>query len=109
MNTDSLVAFISALADHQWPLAVGLGISLAVYIANRFGLQNKVGAKYVPWIAAGLGILSSIGVQLATGIPWEEAIGKGFTAGATSVGLWEMILKNLLPAVPPTPPTPPSA
>lgn len=98
MDMDTVVAFSTALMHHQWPLAVGIGISIAVYFANRFGLQNKVPAKYVPLVAAGLGIISSIGVQLTTGISWEEAIGKGFTAGASAVGLWEMILKNMLPA-----------
>jgi len=94
---DTFGNLLDALAAHHWPLAAGLLIVFVVYGANRLGLQEKVGPKFIPWVAVGLGILSAVGAQLLTGISWEEAIGKGFAAGATATGLWEMLLKHLLP------------
>ena len=101
MHPDEMTAppvddLIDAVQQHHWPVAVGLGIALALYAANRANLLKKVPSKYTPAVAAVLGILSAIGAQLITGISWEEAIGKGFLAGAAATGLWEMVLKHVL-------------
>lgn len=87
---------IAALQQHHWPVAVGLVIAFAIYTANRANLLKKVPSKYTPLVAAVLGIVSAIGAQLATGMGWEEAIGKGFLAGAAATGFWEMALKHFL-------------
>lgn len=104
MNPDpaQVDSLIDAIQQHHWPVAVGLGIALALYAANRANLLKEVPSKYTPAVAAVLGVLSAIGAQLATGMSWEEAIGKGFLAGAAATGLWEMVLKHVLkfPAVP---------
>jgi hypothetical protein len=88
--------FLSAIQQHHWPVAVGLGIAIALYVANRANLLKNVPSKYTPTLAAVLGVISAIGAQLATGMSWEEAIGKGFLAGAAATGLWEMVLKHVL-------------
>lgn len=87
---------IDAVQQHHWPVAVGLGIALAIYAANRANLLKKVPSRYTPAVAAVLGIVSAIGAQLATGMGWEEALGKGFLAGAAATGFWEMALKHVL-------------
>jgi len=104
VNPDSaqVDSLIDAVQQHHWPVAVGLVIALALYAANRANLLKSVPPRYTPAVAAVLGILSAIGAQLATGMSWEEAIGKGFLAGAAATGFWEMALKHVLkfPAVP---------
>lgn len=96
MTTPPVDDLIAALQQHHWPVAVGLGIALALYAANRADLLKKVPSKYTPTLAAVLGIVSAIGAQLATGMGWEEALGKGFLAGAAATGFWEMALKHFL-------------
>lgn len=101
MNPDettapSVDALIDAIQQQHWTIAVGLGIALAIYVANRANLLKHIPSKYTPTIAVALGILSSVGAQLSTGVSWEEAIGKGFLAGAAATGLWEMLLKHFL-------------
>lgn len=95
-TTPPVADFLSAIQQHHWPVAVGLGIAIALYVANRANLLKNVPSKYTPTLAAVLGVVSAIGAQLATGMSWEEAIGKGFLAGAAATGLWEMVLKHVL-------------
>jgi hypothetical protein len=96
-DTPPVDGLIEAIQHHHWPVAVGLGITILIYIANKAGLQKRVGPEWVPRISIGLGILSAIAAQLSLGISWEEAISKGFLAGATATGLWESLLKHILP------------
>jgi hypothetical protein len=102
MNPDAppVDGLIDAIHQQHWPIVVGFVIAILIYAANHAGLQDRVGAKWVPRIAMGSGILSAIGAQLVLGIPWEEAVSKGFLAGATATGLWETLLKDMLPKVP---------
>jgi hypothetical protein len=95
--TDGLMA---AIQQQHWPIVAGFLITFLVYGANHAGLQAKVGAKWIPRIAIGLGVLSAIAAQLLLGISWQEALSKGFLAGATATGLWEVLLKDLLPKIP---------
>jgi hypothetical protein len=95
-TTPPVDGLIDALQQHHWPVAVGLAIALAIHAANRANLLKNVPSKYTPVLAAVLGIVSAIGAQLATGMGWEEAIGKGFLAGAAATGFWEMALKHVL-------------
>jgi hypothetical protein len=100
MNPDTASGFWKALQQQQWPVVVGFVIVFLIYGANRFGLQAAVGPKWIPVISIALGILSAIGAQLVLGISWVEAIVKGFLAGASATGLWEVGLKRMLPAIP---------
>ena len=95
-TTPPVDGLIDALQQHHWPVAVGLAIALAIHAANRANLLKNVPSKYTPVLAAVLGMVSAIGAQLATGMGWEEAIGKGFLAGAAATGFWEMALKHVL-------------
>lgn len=97
MDNFDLNVLLDAISGQHWPVVTGMVIVLVVYVANRFGLKDEVGKSLVPWIAASLGIALSIGVQLADGVEWQTALSQGFMAGASAVGLWEMVLKHVLP------------
>jgi hypothetical protein len=86
---------IRAAKNGQWSLFAGLLIMLLIFIANKAGLKEKVGAKALPWICVALGVLSSIGVMLAAGIQVDEAISQGIMAGLVATGGWELIFKYL--------------
>jgi len=90
-------ALKTLFASKAWSALAGAILLLLIWGANTFGLKNAVGPKYIPWIAAGLGILSAIGTNLYAGAPWVDALFGGFTSGATSVGLYQMVFQKFLP------------
>jgi hypothetical protein len=86
----------SAFQSGTWPVVAGLVILLLVWVGNRFGLKERVGAKWVPWIAAGVGVLSTVGIALAAGaVVWWQALLQGLVAGVVATGLWELVFKRL--------------
>lgn len=97
MDPMMLETLLTAIEQQHWPIVAAVVITFVVYAANRYGLREKVGEKWVPWVAVGLGLLSAIGAQLSTGMEWHEALGSGFLAGATATGMWELLLKRVLP------------
>jgi len=89
----------NALQQKQWALALGLGLSLLVFGLRRTGVLNKVPSKALPWVTAAFGVLSYvIAALMAEGASIPDALLGGATAGATAVGLWEMLLKHFLSA-----------
>lgn len=96
-DQSSLNDFLNALQQHNWPVVVGFVIVFLIYGANRMGLDKKIDPKLIPALSIVLGLLSAIGAQLILGISWTEAVTKGFMAGATATGLWETVLKHILP------------
>jgi len=101
-------SLVEAIQAGQWPLAVGLLLTLLVYGVNRFALKDKVGEKVIPWVAGGVGLAGATGVGLVSGEPIVEAVVAGVIAAVMAVGGWEALLKHLTaPKVPSTvePPT----
>lgn len=88
--------FINAVTHKQWPVVAGFVIVFLVHFANKMGLEKKVGSKYVPWIALGLGFLLSAGVALVSGVAVSEVVHNGLLSGGLATGLWELALKDLL-------------
>ncbi|MDB4278214.1 phage holin family protein [Deltaproteobacteria bacterium] len=86
---------VEALKAGQWPMAVGLLLTLLVYLVNRFALKGKVDEKVIPWIAFGVGVAGAAGTGLVTGVPVVEAVVEGVMAGVAAVGGWEMALKHV--------------
>jgi len=82
----------------QWSLFAGALIMLVLWVANKAGLKDRFGAAAIPWIAVGLGVLSSVGVALGSGMDWVQALIGGLIAGLSSVGLWEAVFKRFLKA-----------
>jgi hypothetical protein len=94
-ETGSLM--IEAAKNGYWGIFAGLLVMLLLYILKDLvGLLKRLPTKAVPWVAAALGIVGAIAVELSTGIHWGQALLHGFTAGATAVGLWEMLFKHFM-------------
>jgi hypothetical protein len=86
-----------AFQDKNWPLGLGLVLSILVAIANRFGLKDFVGPKAVPWVATGLAVVSTMATALTLGVPVLESLTQGILAGVVAIGGWEMLLKHVMP------------
>lgn len=93
---EDAVELYKAVESKNWPLASGFLVMLLVYAFNRFGLKDKIGSKAIPWVSLVLGVLSSVGVALASGSPLSAALAAGVTAGLAAIGSWETVFKNLL-------------
>lgn len=93
---ETVSLLVKAVQDKNWALAIGLLLTLLVFVANKFGLREKVGAKAVPWVATGLATAAALGVSFANGLPVSDAISQGILAGLTAIGGWEMIFKHFL-------------
>lgn len=97
MTTDDAVnGLVAAFKAGKWGVAVGsLLVVLTQVVKYLAGLLKKEIPKNAqPWIAASLGVASAIGLSLATGIVWWEAVIGGIVFGATAGGLWSMVVKH---------------
>ena len=90
------VAIWKALNSQDWSLAAGLIVMLLVYIFNRFGLKEKVGKKAIPYVSLAIGVLSAVGIALASGGSLAVALEAGVLAGLAAVGSWEVLFKKIL-------------
>jgi len=94
---ESIDFLVEAAKGGKWSLFLGVLLTLLVWVLNRFvKLKERVGTKALPWVAAALGILATVGVSLSSGLPLGEGLVQGFMTGATSVGLWELVFKHAL-------------
>jgi hypothetical protein len=108
-GAEDAIAMVSAMVEAFKGGNIGLGIGLLLMLlvwllrSLKIPFVNttilaKVPPKATPWVAATLGIVGSIGVELMAGqLHWGMAIVNGIFIGATTVGLWEMIGKKFLP------------
>lgn len=87
---------VKAVKDKDWALALGFLLMLFVFVANKFGLKDRVGSSAVPWVATGVAVTAAVGVALATGVALAEAAVQGLLAGVVAIGGWEMLFKHLL-------------
>lgn len=87
---------VAAKGGH-WTLAVAAAVMLLVYVANKFGLAAKLGTKAVPWVCAGMAVGGYVAASLMVeGATVTSGVTNGIMAGATAVGLWEMLFKHFL-------------
>lgn len=88
-----------AFNSGTWPVVVGLVIMLLVWAVRRFALKtiSERWKKATPWVAAGLGLLSCVGISLSVGtMLWWRALIDGLVSGLLASGLWELIGKHVL-------------
>ena len=93
---EDAIALWKAVESQNWPLAAGFLVMILVYIFNRFGLKDKIGAKAIPYVSVALGILAAVGVSLASGGSIAAALAAGVTAGLAAIGSWEAVFKGIL-------------
>lgn len=94
-----VAGLLEAIQHGNWSIAIGLALGLGLWFLRKFNLLwiNKVPVDYVGWVAACLGMLGYIAAALTAGVAWQTAVAQGFATGAEAVGLWELVLKKLLP------------
>lgn len=87
----------NAIANRNWALAVALGLTLLVFGLRKLKVLAKVPAKAVPWVTAAMAMVGYVAAALMTpGVAIGGAVMEGLAAGASAVGLWEMLLKHFL-------------
>lgn len=86
-----------ALQNNSWPVAVGFLLMLLVWAFNKFLKGKLSGNKWTPWIAVAVGVVGTVGANLALGaLIWWEALIQGFLAGASATGFWELLFKHFM-------------
>lgn len=93
---ESLDFLVAAARNGSWPLFAGVLVLLLIFLLDRLvAIKTRVPKKAVPWLAAALGVASSVAAALVSGdLPLAQALLQGFLGGATSVGLWEMFFQK---------------
>ena len=70
---------------------------MLVFVLRKVKILAKVPKKMLPWVTAGMGVATYVGAALMTeGASIPDALWGGAVTGVAAVGLWEMVLKNLL-------------
>ena len=88
---------INAIQTKHWGLAIGLGLTLLVFVLRKVKVLSKVPSKALPWVTAVLGILGYMAAAfMSDGANLTDAALGGLMTGAAAVGLWEMLLKHFL-------------
>ena len=93
---DQITVLVKAIQSKNWPVVAGIILMLLVFVANKFGLKDKVGAKAIPWVSLVIGVFATSGMALASGIAVTEALIQGLSAGLAAVGSWETLFKHIL-------------
>jgi len=92
-----LVTFLTnAAKEGHWLLFFGALLTLLVWFLEKvLRIKERAGKSALPWVGAALGVVSLGGLAILQGLsPWS-AIAQGLLAGASAVGLWEMIGKHI--------------
>lgn len=76
-----------AIADKNWPLAVGVGLVLVVFVVRTFLLKPEV-AKHHPWVAVLLTFVTTLAAALWAGQPWLQAGLQAFGVLLGTAGAW---------------------
>lgn len=85
-----------AFTAKEWGIFVGCLIMLAVWFIRLFVLV-RLPSDWLPWVASGMGVALSIGVDLTSKVPWWKAVLNGLLIGAAASGLWSQVGKKVLP------------
>lgn len=102
--SESLDFLVEAAKGGHWGLFFGVLLTLLVWLLDKLvNLKAKVGKKAMPWVAAGMGIMGTVGIALSSGLPVADALVQGLVTGASAVGLWELVFQHLLKKKEPEP------
>lgn len=90
-------ALITAAQNGEWAIAFGFALLLLVAFADKaVNIKGRVGKAAMPWVVAGLGVLSNMGIAAANGEDLKSAFIYGASAGLSAIGMWEMLGKHFL-------------
>ena len=97
-----LGGFWSAMGGQHWPLAVGIGLTLVVWLVRTF-VKHKLPTKVIPYVTLGLAIIGTAGSRMVqainTNVPWWQGMVQGILEGATvgfsAMGWWSSGMKKL--------------
>jgi len=99
VDTESVDALtnllVEAVRSEQWLVVAGVATTLIVLVIRRFGFLSQVPVKYMPWVATGVAIASSVGTSLISGVSLLSAVTQGILVGTAASGFWEMIFKHV--------------
>lgn len=90
-----LQTIIQAVHDKNWSYVVGAVLMFLVWIVRKY-FWASLPTAYVPWLAAGLGVIVDVSLSLIANVIWWKAILSGLTSGAAAIALWELVFKHLL-------------
>ena len=96
-SPEGVSGLVEMVKAGKWGMAVGLALVLLTK-AVKWGavsLEREIPKNWQPWIAALLGVVGSVGVALAAGIVWWEAVLAGLFVGSSAAGLWSLAIKHL--------------
>ena len=97
-----LGGFWTAMGEQHWPLAVGIGLTLIVWLVRTF-VKHKLPPKVIPYVTLGLAIIGTAGSRMVqasnTGVQWWQGAVQGVLEGATvgfsAMGWWSAGMKRL--------------
>jgi hypothetical protein len=80
---------LAALKDHRFAFAGAVLVNVLVTVAKQGWFSNavasKLPARYIPFVAVGLGVLGVSSAEVVAGLPWSQALFDGLAAGVTAV------------------------
>ena len=86
---------IEAVRSEQWLVVAGVATTLVILMVRKAGLLSQVPVKYMPWVATGVAVVSSVGTSLISGVSLVSAVTQGVLVGTAASGFWEMIFKHV--------------
>lgn len=85
----------AAFAGGQWAVLTGFLLMLLTWAVKR--ASPVIPAIAVPWMPMCLSMVGYMGHALIMGGDWKQAVMHGFMAGASAVGLWELVFQHFMP------------
>ena len=100
---DDVVNAAKAWQAHEYVLAVALGINLLIAFSKSgfLGtyLANGLPPAARPIVAAVLGVLATVGIDLQQGMPWQQAVLYGLYAAGLAVFGHQVVVEGALKGV----------
>jgi len=91
--TEHTGALVDAAHSKEWGVLAGLVLMLVVYFVGLF--WSSIPGHVLPWLSIVLGILGTVGIDMAHGLVWWKAILSGLTTGVSATGFWETLGKKI--------------
>lgn len=94
-SAEDVGTLVVLFKEHKWRPAIALLITIIVFVVRKF--LSKIPSNALPWVAAGLGILSALPAHLAQDpFVWWKFLLDGFIVGSEAIALWSLVAKKVL-------------